>query len=108
MIVDWRIAVTSLSTYNSVFNITTKNNNIFYSSDNGLTWKTIIITPGAYEVSMIDLEIQRIMKINGDVGEVDEAFVKIITNDATSRAITEITNNYQVDFTQPGKNIGNF
>ena len=43
------------------------------------------------------------MKINGDVGEDDEAFVKIITNDATSRAIIETTNNYQVDFIQPGK-----
>ena len=32
---DWRIAVTSLSTYNSVFNITKKL--FFYSSDNGLT-----------------------------------------------------------------------
>ena len=49
----YEAAFLSLETYNSIPNITDKNNRFDYSIDNGLTWKTITLEKDAYELAQI-------------------------------------------------------
>ena len=57
----YEAALLSIDLYNSIPNITEKNNVFRYTPDNGQNWKTILLATGAYELSAINAEIQRIM-----------------------------------------------
>ena len=61
---NWGIALQNISTYNSIANINSTNNNFKYF--NGTTWKTVTIGTGSYEITELNQEIIRLMKINGD------------------------------------------
>ena len=90
----WTVGLLSLETYNSVPNITDKNNVFVYSSDSGSTWKTITLATGSYEISQINSEIQRLMQLNGDSG------IEIAVNYYSLGSVINITPaTYQVDFT---------
>ena len=56
---DYEAAFLSLETYNSIPNITDKNNKFVYFVDNGVTWKTITLEKDAYSLRDINSEIQR-------------------------------------------------
>ena len=62
-----KIAVTFLSVYNGIFNITSKNNKFYFSKsiidDNH--FNHIIIPNGAYEIQSLDKEIKRIIISQG-------------------------------------------
>jgi len=58
----------NFSVYNNIQNITAENNIFKYSVDSGVTWTTITLTPGSYEIDSINSEINRLMTINGDTG----------------------------------------
>ena len=89
----WAVGLLSLETYNSVPNITDKNNVFTYSTDSGATWKTIRLATGSYEINQINSEIQRLMKLNGDSG------IEISINYYSLGSIVDITSpTYQVDF----------
>src|SRR6266536_1916042 len=54
----YEAALLSINLYNTIPNITDKNNRFEYSPDNGSTWKGFHLNIGAYEVSGINDEIQ--------------------------------------------------
>ena len=90
---DYEAALLSLDTYNSIPNITMKNNVFRYF--NGNAWKLITLNVGAYELSSIDNEIKRQMLVNGD----SPTAITISPEVSTSRSIVNITGNeYKVDF----------
>ena len=89
----WAVGLLSLETYNSIPNITHKNNVFRYSTDSGATWKEITLAVGSYEISQINSEIQRLMQLNGDSG------IEITINYHTLGSVVNITPaTYQVNF----------
>ena len=92
-------AFKSLFTYNSVPNITQSNNKFRYSSDNGSTYKTIILPIGAYEVTEINSEIQRQMILNDDYDKSNDSFfIEISFDKPTQKATIDIKHDdYIVD-----------
>lgn len=106
---NYELAMLSLETYYSLYNIQTTNNNFRYSTDSGATWNLIEITPGAYGLTALNNEVQRLMKAAGhwdSAGE--EYYITIRPNTNTLRTVLEITNtDYRVDF-QDSSNPGNF
>src|SRR5277367_2526350 len=100
---DYEIALIRFEAFNSLYNVNTTNNNFRYF--NGTAWKTITISPGAYEVDAINNEIRRQMKTNNDVtttSGVTTYYFNLYPNFSTSKSIIDLTNNYQVDFTDTG------
>ena len=89
----WTVGLLSLETYNSIPNITNKNNVFTYSTDSGETWKSLTLDIGSYEISHINSEIQRLMRLNGDSG------IEISINYHTLGSVVKISPEYQVDFT---------
>ena len=95
---DYEAAFLSLETYNSIPNITDKNNKFVYSVNNGETWKTITLEKDAYSLPQINSEIQRQMIINGDYDSTNNSFYVNISHSRLS-AIVEITHpNCQINF----------
>ena len=90
----YEIALINLETYYSFPNITTTNNRLKYSPDNGTTWIDICIDEGCYEITDINDIIQRKMRQNGH----DEHGVKIVGNPNTLRAILSMSAGYKIDF----------
>ena len=110
----WAVGLLSLETYNSIPNITHKNNvfrfvkflssdpreltnklNILIAeTDSGATWKEITLAVGSYEISQINSEIQRLIQLDGDSG------IEITINYYTLKSVVNITpSTCQVDFT---------
>lgn len=88
----WVVGLLSLETYYSFANIDATNNNFTYSIDNGVTWETILLPVGCYEIKKIDSEIKRLMA--PDVG------IEILANTTTLGSILNITEaTHRVDFT---------
>ena len=106
---DWdksyEAAFLSLETYNSIPNITEKNNLFKYSADAGNTWKIIHLPKDAYEYSQIADEIQRQMIVNDDYDKDNNAlYIKFST--CRLYSVIEITNpEYKIDF-QGDNSIG--
>lgn len=96
----YEAALQSINLYNSIPNITDENNKFKYSSDNGKTWKTVILNVGSYEIIAINDEIQNAMTMNGDYDvENKEHFITISPNIPQLKSAINITNNlYLVDF----------
>jgi hypothetical protein len=99
----------SLETYNSIPNITEKNNVFKYSTNNGLSWKIIHLPKDAYEYDQIRDEIQRQMIENDDYDKVNDTFYIEFSTIRLYSAI-EITNpSYRIDFgvhNSVGPNLG--
>ena len=92
---SYEAALLSLDTYNSIPNITIKNNIFLYSADNGKNWKTIALDTGAYELAAIDNEIKRQLIANGD----SDSAISITANVSRLTSIVNIKNPfYKVDF----------
>ena len=91
------------SVYNTLFNVDETNNKFTYSQ-NGTTFKTLIIPPGAYELNALNLEIQEMMKANGDYDSATgKYFITLTLNQSTSKTIMNITGAaYVVDFSVTG------
>src|SRR6266536_3636684 len=71
-------ALLSINLFNTIPNVTNKNNKFKYSTDNGGTWKIITLHKGAYKISSINDEIQRQMVSDGNYNAVkDEFFITI-------------------------------
>ena len=94
----YEAALLSLETYNSIPNITDKNNTFLYSVDNGLSWKSITLEKDAYELNQINSEIQRQMVNNDDYDKTNDSFFINISISRLSSVI-EITNpSYKINF----------
>lgn len=95
---EYEAAFVSLETYNSIPNITSKNDKFLYSIDNGTSWKTITLEKDAYEIAEINNEIQRQMIVNNDYDKEINSFYINISHSRLS-TVVEITNpNYKVNF----------
>ena len=96
---DYMAAFNSLFTYNSVPNISQRNNKFRYSTDRGTTFKTVVLPTGAYEVSEINNEIQRQMILNNDFDSESSSFyIEISFDKPTAKATVEVKHdNYVVD-----------
>jgi len=81
---DWQVGLMNFSVYNNIQNITAKNNIFKYSIDSGVSWTTITLTPGSYEIDSINSEINRLMTINGDTG------ITISANTITLGSVVDI------------------
>ena len=93
---SYGIALDFISTYNSLMNVTTDNNEFHYH--NGTTWKAIKLGVGAYEIDEINSEIGRLMKVNKDYDTVnDVSYIAIGANRSRLTSIIEIATGYQVD-----------
>ena len=90
---NYVIGVSSFNTYNSIFNVTSKNNKIIYF-DGLMYWKEILLPPGAYEIEQINDEIARQLSL-------EESPIILEANTATLHSIIRLSGGYKVDFTQP-------
>ena len=88
---EYEAAFLSLETYNSIPNITNKNNKFVYSVDDGVTWKTITLEKDAYKITEINSEIQRQMILNNDYNSESNSFYINISHSRLS-ALVEIKN----------------
>ena len=95
---QFKIAVTFLTGYNGIFNVTDKNNKFYFINPAN---ETVMITlpHGAYELESLDKEIKRITIEEGHITEDSYPF-SIKPNFSTLGSIIEITNpNFFIDFT---------
>jgi len=100
----YEAALLSLDMYNSIPNIIAGKNNVFeYSVDSGSTWKILTIDTGAYELSVINNEIQRKMIAAGDFDSTNSlCYITITANESRGTSIINVTNtNYRVVFNKP-------
>lgn len=106
---NYMLGVILFGTYNSIPNITSKNNLLTYSINNGSSWKQIFIPIGPHEIEAINNEVHRQLEINGDVfNNEDNGYpIEITANINTFKTIIEcktgpgISNVFHIDFTQP-------
>ena len=95
---NWALALESISTYNSIPNVTADNNVFRYN--NGTVWKSLTLRTGSYEIEQLNAEISRLMKNNSDYDTVNDVpYINIDANVSRLTSIITLTNNYQVDFT---------
>src|SRR6267154_4715459 len=87
------IGLVSSEIWYSWYNVNATNNVFKYN--NGTIWKTIILSPGAYNVVDINSEIKRLISSNDD----DSTSIEITPNYNTLKSRVVITNSYQIDFT---------
>ena len=67
---QFKIAVTFLTGYNGIFNVTNSNNKFYFTTSiSDIEPSFIIIPPGAYELESLDDEIKRICIIDGHFTE---------------------------------------
>ena len=104
---QFKIAVTFLSAYNGIFNVTNSNNKFFFTKsnadDNHFIKITIIL--GAYEIESLNDEIKRIIIDEGHYTEANYPF-KIKPNFSTLGSIIGISNPESVISFKPNDNIG--
>lgn len=96
---SYEIGVVSASFYNSIQNIVTGVNDQFvYSTDGGVSWSTVTIPSGAYEIDQINDQLQQ------GLGTESDPLIEIVANFATLRSEIVVDNtapDVQVDFTGP-------
>ena len=87
----FKIAVTFLSGYNGIFNVTSKNNKFYFikSSTDEDGYIQITIPTGAYEIKSLNIEIKRIIIDDEHYTEVDYPFL-FKPNFSTLGSIIEI------------------
>ena len=89
---QFKIAVTFLTGYNGIFNVTDKNNKFYFmksiSDEDGYIQITIL--PGAYEIESLNKEIKRIIIDEGHYTEANYPFT-IKPNFSTLGSIIEIS-----------------
>ena len=101
---QYEAALLSIDLFNSIPNITNVNNVFKYSKDKGLTWVTIELDTGSYELSAISNEIQRLMVINGDYdpNADNPYYIAITANLSELKSIVHISNDSnEIDFNVP-------
>ena len=105
---QFKVAITFLSGYNSLFNVSDKNNKFYFlksiSDEDG--YIVITIRPGIYEIESLDLEIKRVIIDAGHYSESDYPFhIKADFNILGS--VVEISPQGSVISFSPDDSIGN-
>ena len=89
------MALVGLETYYSFPNIHITKNNLRYSREDGLTWHDINVPEGCYEISDINIYMQKILKERGT----SENSISIEPNNNTLKCVLNVAAGYKVDFT---------
>ena len=85
----------AFSTYNSLGNIfQNKNDRFRFSKDKGVTWKTITLQPGSYDIKSIDKAIKKEIGIP----DKDEKQFFLNVEPTVNRISLTLDANHQVDF----------
>ena len=104
---QFKIAITFLTGYNGIFNVTNKNNNIYFlKSINDDGHIKISKAHGAHEIESLDREIKRLIIDQEHYTEVNYPF-KIKPNFSTLESIIEISTQGPVITFIPDDSIGN-
>lgn len=94
----YKAALTSFSTFNSIKNINkNKNDSLKASKDSGKTWQTLTIRPGSYEITSLDREIKRQLRI--PIKDEKKLYFKVETS--VNRISLTLDATHQVDFNVP-------
>ena len=103
----FKIAVTFLSAYNGIFNVTSDNNKFYFTKSitDDEYYIMIAIPPGAYEIESLDDEIRRIIINDEHFTEAKYPF-KIKPNFSTLGSIIEISNEESAISFKPSDSIG--
>ena len=103
----FKIAVTFLSAYNGIFNVTSDNNKFYFTKSitDDDHYLMITIPPGAYEKESLDDEIERII-IDHDHFTSENYPFKIKPNFSTLGSIIEISNEESAISFRPDDSIG--
>ena len=103
---QFKIAVTFLTGYNGIFNVTDKNNKFYFiKSNTDDDYLIITIPPGAYEIECLNNEIKRIIIDKGHYTEANYPF-KIKPNFSTLGSIIEISIQGPIITFAPDDSIG--
>jgi hypothetical protein len=103
---SYEAALLSIDLYNSFPNITHENNQLRYSTDNGVTWKDISVKTGSYELTNINDEISRLLKENGE-SEDTKPYFSVKPNLSTLKSIVEVTSEFlRIDLGTIGPTLG--
>ena len=93
---NYEMALNRLETYYSFPNIRPENSHFKISIDKGKTWTMMSIPTGCYEITAINITIQRLIEENGGKAKM----INLLPNVNTLKCILDIKNeNYQIDFT---------
>ena len=104
---QFKIAVTFLSAYNGIFNITSDNNKFYFTKSitDDAHYITITIPPGAYEIESLNDEIKRLLNNYEYFTEENYPF-KVTPNFSTLGSIVEISNEESAISFKPSDSIG--
>ena len=95
---NYQAALIGFSTFNSIQNIIeNKNDKLKYSVDSGVTWKTIKIIPGSYEIVTLNKEIKRLLSIP----YLDEKRFNLTAETTVNRISLTLDNKTLIDFNIP-------
>ena len=104
---QFKIAITFLSAYNGIFNITNSNNKFYFlKSISDEDYIQISVRPGVYEIESLNGEIKRIIIDEGHYNETDYPF-HIKPDFNTLGSIIEISPQGSVISFSPDDSIGN-
>ena len=105
---QFKIAITFLTGYNGIFNVTDKNNQFFFLksiTDDEDSYIIISIPPGVYEIESLNIEIKRIIIDQEHYNEINYPF-NIKPNFSTLGSIIEISSQGPVITFVPDDSIG--
>ena len=104
---QFKIAITFLSAYNGIFNVTIDNNKFYFTKSitDDDHYIMIAIPPGAYEIESLDDEIRRII-IDDEHFTSENYPFKIKPNFSTLGSIIEISNEESAISFKPSDSIG--
>ena len=104
---QFKVAITFLSGYNSLFNVSDKNNKFYFvKSIADDEYIKVTIRPGIYEIEALDLKIKRVVIDEGHYNESDYPF-NIKPDFNTLGSIIEISPQGSVISFSPDDSIGN-
>ena len=104
---QFKIAITFLSGYNGIFNVTDKNIKFYFAkSITDDDFIHIILPKGAYEIESLNKEVKRIIIDEGHYNQVNYPFT-IKPNFSTLGSIIEISTRGPIISFQPDDSIGN-
>jgi hypothetical protein len=90
---NYKVGLRYMAFFNQIVNLDTTNNVFRYSKDSGTTWISHIIPVGSWEISQLNTEIQRLMKIDGNYDSTkDLYYINLIPKPAINKIVIEITN----------------
>ncbi len=93
--------VTSVNTYNSIFNLTICSIRLFHINGTDLLWNERVFPYGAYEIAQLNNKIIRQLSLELDFTVADDSPIQVEANEATLHYIIHFYDGYEIHFTQP-------